>query len=213
MSNSTHTRPSSVLSQPVPMSMHTSSSSSTGHGGYMRSISGARPSSSYASDAVNLAEAFADVNRALGSRRTRQSMVGESSSRAVPAQAPKTPSPEPPRPRTLKKPQPASDNSARMDMSRFVETRSRGEVVNPRFSTASEPAYTQPLTPWAHLRVQDGSRRASMIEQSTVPRRPELKIVIPGVPAARQARHGQRDVLDRGHKSAASKNHSDCVIM
>ncbi|QRV75923.1 reovirus sigma C capsid domain protein [Ceratobasidium sp. AG-Ba] len=213
MSSSSHARPSSVLGHPASSSAYTPSSSSVGHGGYMRPAPGARAIYCPSGDSVNLAEAFADVNRALGSRAARQSMPRQSSSRTIPANAAKI-SPGPPRPRTLSKPQPRGESIARMDMPYFTEFRDREEVVNPRFSIVSEPAYTQPqLAPWGHLRVGDSSRRASMIEQRPKPRRPELRIVIPGAPAMKQVPRGQRDIPARGHKSAASKNHSDCVIM
>ncbi|KAG9125444.1 hypothetical protein FRC07_007581 [Ceratobasidium sp. 392] len=195
-----------------------SSTSSAGHGQYMRATPRGRPSSYYSADTVNLAEAFADVNRALaGSRATRQSTAGGSSSQAGPSRALKTPSPEPPRPRMLKKPQAASDSSARVDMSRSTETRRREEVANPRHSIASEPTYDRPpVAPWGHLRVEDRSRRASMVEQSMTPRRPDLRITIPGAPPASRAHHGQREAANQGHRPApapASKHHSSCVIM
>ncbi|KAG9094560.1 hypothetical protein FS749_012226 [Ceratobasidium sp. UAMH 11750] len=214
MSSSMHPRPTSSHSQPVLPSGYMSSSSSAGHGRYMRPTSRGRPSSYYSADTVNLAEAFADVNRALGSRPARQSMAARPSSQAGPSQALNTPSP-PPHTRTLKKPQPTSDIPARMDASRSAEARRWEGGANPRFSIASEPAYIRPpVAPWEQLRVQDSSRRASFVEQSSTPRRPDLRIVIPGAPGGQRPQHrGQREVAGKGHRSAASKDRSGCVVM
>ncbi|KAG8696214.1 hypothetical protein FRC09_008649 [Ceratobasidium sp. 395] len=53
-----------------------------------------------------------------------------------------------------------------------------------------------------------------MAEQSTTPKRPDLRILIPGAPPARRAHRGQNDVAGQ-HKStaAAPKDRSSCIVI
>jgi hypothetical protein len=212
MSSAYH-RPSSTAWSFAPTS-GPSSSSSAGHGQqHTRTPSGQYPSPYNGSEGMNLAEAFAEVNRALGARTTRQSVAIAKPPAAAPP--PQTRPTEPLRPRTLKKPQ-LSDGAPRINASRESEARRRPEVDH-RFSTASAPTtyIRTPVTPWEHdSRSQERYWRASTSESIMAARRPDLRIVIPPARPARSAHRGQKDTFaGMGIRAAPSKDQSGCIAM
>ena len=200
-----------AMRRPVTFSDHTSSSSSSEHGlrASPRSLPYPTP---YRTDSL---AAFVDVNKALGARATRQS-VAEKSRSAARAPPPKMPSPEPLRPRTLQKPQPSSTRPTHVVDSTHPMM-SRQERINPRFSTASAPAYSQSPAMSAHREVNPhGSyRRASASEEHMAWKRPALRVTIPpsGQPSRKVPGAPKGTFTDLGHKPAPLKGGSGCVIM
>lgn len=200
-----------AMRRPVTFSDHASSSSSPEYG--LRASPGPLPyPSPYHVDTLT---AFVDVNKALGARVTRQSVAEKSRSTAR-APPPKMPSPEPHRPRTLQKPHPSSTRPSHAGGSTHPAFAGQ-ERINPRFSTASAPAYTHwPAMSAQHeLNPRGSYRRASASEEHMVSKRPALRVIIPSSSQPSRKVHGGPKVTftDLGLKPAPLKDGSSCIVM
>lgn len=209
MSSASH-QSSPAIRRPVTISDHSSYSSSTDHG--LQPWPPLRlQASPYMTDRLS---AFADVNKALGARAARQSVADKA---RPPARMPQMPAPEPNQPRTLKKPQPSNARPTHVADANHPMMAAR-EHYNPRFSTASAPAYTQsPAMPAQYESHPHGSyRRASESDEHMASNRPALRVIIPSTSQPSGRVHGAQKATtfaDLGHKPAPLKDHSGCVIM
>lgn len=207
MSSASH-QSSSTMRRSIAFSDYATSSSSTGHGHHASPGSLPHPSP-YGAERL---AAFIDVNKALGARTTRQS-VAPKPRPAV--HAPRLPSVEPLRPRVLKKPQPSNPPTHVADSSRPMMAGQ--ERINPRFSTASAPAYTHwPASTQHEMNPHGSYRRASASEEHMASKRPALRVTIPpsGQQPSRRGHGAPKDTFaDLGHKPAPLKDGSGCVIM
>ncbi|KDN49537.1 hypothetical protein RSAG8_02239, partial [Rhizoctonia solani AG-8 WAC10335] len=175
----------------------------------------------HVSDAANASEAFAEVNRALQSRNTRQSL-----SRRVPQgpREPRAPNPEilSYRPRTLKKETLPQDTSQLYPPFMYAHTTHERGTASPRFSTASSPAVLYPGRPsFPSTNVREIGRYEGYPRDLTSgghvrPARPVLKLITPSSPqwaAASAADRRERTFQDMGYQSKSLRDRSSCIIM
>ncbi|KAF8609792.1 hypothetical protein BDV93DRAFT_518547 [Ceratobasidium sp. AG-I] len=200
-----------AMRRPVTLSDYTSSSSSSEHG--LRASPGSLPyPSPYRTDVL---AAFVDVNKALGARTTRQS-VAEKPRPAAHAPPPTMPPTEPLRPRRPQKLQTSSTRPTHVAGSNHPMMAGQ-ERINPRFSTASAPAYSQwPAMSAQHeLNSHGRYRRASASEEHMASHRPALRVTIPSSGQPSRQVHGRpkNTFADLGLKPAPLKDGSGCVIM